>query len=165
VSTVGYGDITPVSEISRFSIMLLILIELITIPKQMNELINLMSIQSVYSLNEYKKTEEIPFIVVCGKFDVETLNKFCIEIFHNDHVNIDKNVIIVDMKTPDLKMEKLLNDQKFEIFLTYIKGNPKHQKHLDRSKILNAQSVNLIRCSFLHQNTRESPCAKIGKIY
>jgi acetyl-CoA C-acetyltransferase/potassium large conductance calcium-activated channel subfamily M alpha protein 1 len=125
--------------------MLLILIELITIPKQMNELINLMSIQSVYSLNEYKKTEEIPYIVVCGKFDVETLNCFCTEIFHNDHVNIDKNVVIVDMKTPDLKMEKLLNDQKFEIFLTYIKGNPKHQKHLDRAKILNAETVSFIR--------------------
>lgn len=141
VSTVGYGDITPLSEISRFAIMLLILIELITIPKQMNELVNLMSIQSAYSLNEYKRTEEIPYIIVCGKFDVHTLRSFCIEIFHNDHVNLDKNLVIIDPQTPDLKMEKLLNDQQFEIFLTYIMGNPKHQRHLDRAKILRAQSV------------------------
>lgn len=141
VSTVGYGDIAPVSEVSRFAIMLLILIELITIPKQMNELVTLMSIQSVYSLNEYKHTEEVPYAVVCGRFGVSTLRSFCAEIFHNDHVNIDKNVVVLHPDTPDLHMEKLLNDQQFEIFLTYIKGNPKRRRHLLRAKVLHAQSV------------------------
>lgn len=143
VSTVGYGDITATSEISRLCIMLLICIELIVIPKQMNELINLMGMQSVYSWKGYKKIEEIPHIIVCGKFDVDSLYNFSNEIFHNDHGNIDKNAVIINSKTPDLKMEKLLNDQRFEFFLTYIQGDPQDEKKLKKGKIMSADSVQI----------------------
>ena len=141
VSTVGYGDIIPQSELSRISIMLLILIELILIPKQMNELSNLMSLESSYARTRYKKIREIPHVIVCGKFDVDTLYSFSKEIFHDDHGNSDKHAVIIDRRTPDLKMDKFLNDQRFEIFLTYLKGNPLSENDLKKVKILEAESV------------------------
>ena len=107
----------------------------------MNELITLMSIQSVYAWKGYKKTEEIPHIIMCGKFNVETLYNFSNEIFHNDHGNIDKNAVIIDTKNPDLKMEKFLNDQRFEFFLTYIMGDPQNDIQLEKAQIMLAESV------------------------
>ena len=41
-ATVGYGDITPKSEEGRIIVIILIVILIVLIPKQTNELINLM---------------------------------------------------------------------------------------------------------------------------
>lgn len=66
ISTVGYGDIYPTTEKGRAFVMVLIVIELVLIPKQTNELLRLMSMQSVYARNSYKHNPEIPHILVCG---------------------------------------------------------------------------------------------------
>ena len=75
--------------------MVLIIIELVLIPKQTNELLRLMSMQSVYARTRYKSNSEIPHILVCGNVQIQPLKNFCIELFHDDHGKTDKNAVIL----------------------------------------------------------------------
>ncbi len=42
VSTVGYGDISPVTNLGRATVIVLIILVLVLVPKQTDELISLM---------------------------------------------------------------------------------------------------------------------------
>ena len=85
LATVGYGDITPKSEEGKVCVIILIIIVLIVIPKQTNELIRLMGLQSVYARNFYKWNPEVPHIIITGYVSVPALKNFCHELFHPDH--------------------------------------------------------------------------------
>lgn len=54
LATVGYGDITMKSFEGRLCVIVLIVISIVLIPKQTNELIILMQMQSKYARNKYK---------------------------------------------------------------------------------------------------------------
>ena len=81
----GYGDVVPLSEEGRACVIVLIIIVLTIIPKQLNELIRLMGLQSVYAREFYKWNPEVPHIVICGYVSVTSLRNFCNELFHPDH--------------------------------------------------------------------------------
>ena len=73
LSTVGYGDITAKSEEGRLCVIVFIIIVIILIPKQTNELIRLMGMQSVYARKFYKYNTEVPHIIVTGQVEVSAL--------------------------------------------------------------------------------------------
>jgi hypothetical protein len=80
LSTVGYGDIVPYSQEGRVCVIFLIVIVIVLIPKQTNELIRLMGMQSPYARAVYKYNTEIPHIIVTGQVEVSALNFFCHEL-------------------------------------------------------------------------------------
>lgn len=82
LATVGYGDITPLSEEGRICVIILIIIVLIVIPKETNELIRLMGLSSFYARDIYKWNPEVPHIVICGYVSVSALRNLCRELFH-----------------------------------------------------------------------------------
>lgn len=49
ISTVGYGEINPLSFEGKMCVLFLIVIALIVIPKQTSDLLNLMDMQSPYA--------------------------------------------------------------------------------------------------------------------
>ena len=94
LATVGYGDVTPRSEAGRVCVIILIIIVIILIPKQTNELIRLMGMQSRYARAFYKNNAEVPHIIICGQVLISALKNFCNELFHPDHGSQDKNAVI-----------------------------------------------------------------------
>jgi hypothetical protein len=95
LSTVGYGDITPMTPIGRVLVMLVILITIVLIPRQTNELLRLMGLQSVYARSFYKANSDVPHIVITGNVMLPALKNFCQELFHPDHGSQAKNAIIL----------------------------------------------------------------------
>ncbi len=120
ISTVGYGDIFPITELGRFVIVLLISLALYLIPKQTNELIELMSITSVYTRAAYKANPEVPHIVICGHISVDALKNFCHELFHPDHGTQDKNALIIQNNLPSQDMKVFLHAGIYEVALKYL---------------------------------------------
>ncbi|EAR83473.2 cation channel family protein (macronuclear) [Tetrahymena thermophila SB210] len=140
ISTVGYGDVVPYSEMGRATVIVLIIIVIVIVPQQTNELIRLISLQSVYARTIYKPNSDIPHIIICGHVDVSALRFFCNELFHEDHGNQDKNAIILQSNIPSSEMELFLNNQQYEHNLTYLQGNPKTERDLKRAAATKAKT-------------------------
>lgn len=140
LSTVGYGDIFPVTEQGRLVIILLIILALYLIPKQTNELIKLMGISSIYARAIYKSNPEVQHIVISGHVNIDALKNFCYELFHPDHGTQDKNAVIIQNNAPPQEMKVFLHAGEYEVSLRYLQGNPILEKDLKRSDILNAKA-------------------------
>jgi hypothetical protein len=144
LSTVGYGDVVPETELGRLVVMILIMTTIVLIPQQTNELIRLMGMQSVYARAHYKSNSEVPHLVVTGHVGVPALKNFCFELFHPDHGNQDKAAVILQSQVPSVEMESFLHHPHYEIFLTYLQGNPMLDKDLKRAVATRAKACVLL---------------------
>jgi len=141
LSTVGYGDIYPISETSRIVIICLIILAAYMIPLKTGDLLALLKDTSIYSREIYKSNPEIPHIVVCGYISVDAMISFCQELFHVDHGQTEKNVIILDKNKPCQEMKMFLHAGKYEMNVKYLEGNPMNEKDLERAAITKAKLI------------------------
>ena len=141
ISTVGYGDIYPISEGGRILIICLIVLAAYYIPKKTGEILSILEDTSIYSREIYKSHPEIPHLILCGSVSVEALVSFCEELFHDDHGPNEKNVIILDKNKPTPEMKLFLHAGKFEMNLKYLEGNPMNEKDLERADITKAKAI------------------------
>ncbi|EGR28582.1 hypothetical protein IMG5_172560 [Ichthyophthirius multifiliis] len=148
-ATVGYGDITPKSEEGRIIVIIMIVILIVLIPKQTNELINLMQMQSKYARFKYQSNPDTPHILVCGHIEVSALKFFCKELFHPDHGGQDKHAIILQHKPPSQEMEKYLHNPQYEVFLHYIQGNPMLERDLKRTSVHTSKACVLLTDKYI----------------
>ena len=95
LSTVGYGDIIPESALGQVMVIFIIAVTIAIIPRQTNELLRFMAMQSVFARQKYKANTEVPFILVTGEFNLESLKNFSTELFHKDHGNMTKNIVML----------------------------------------------------------------------
>ena len=114
ISTVGYGDIYPISEGGRILIICLIILAAYYIPLKTGEILSILKDTSMYSREIYKSHPEIPHLILCGFVSVEALVSFCEELFHEDHGQNEKNVIILDKDMPTQEMRLFLHAGKYE---------------------------------------------------
>lgn len=138
ISTVGFGDIYPVTELGRILCTGLVVLNFYLIPKQTNELIKYMSTSSVYSREVYKSNVEIPHLVICGNVSVDSLTNFCQELFHVDHGLQDRNAVIIQQSLPSQDMKIFLHSGVYEVSLKYLQGNPIFEKDLERADLKTA---------------------------
>ena len=141
ISTVGYGDIYPVSEGGRFLIIFLIVLAAYYIPKKTGEILSILEDTSIYSREIFKSHSEIPHLILCGSISVEALVSFCEELFHDDHGPNEKNVIILDKEKPTPEMKLFLHAGKYEMNLKYLEGNPMNEKDLERADVTKAKAI------------------------
>jgi len=133
LTTVGYGDITPRTIPGEFAVTVIIFMVIVLIPKQSSDLLMLIDLQSPYVRAMYKSNPEIPHLIICGNASVLALKTFCSELLHPDHGSQDKNAVILNEMVPDNEMEALLHDPQYEVYLTYLQGNPMIDRDLERS--------------------------------
>ena len=85
LTTVGYGEIIPLSILSQMMIIALVVVILVVLPDQTNELINLSYAQTIYEGIDYISSQDVPFVVLIGNIGLDALKSFCEEYFHSDH--------------------------------------------------------------------------------
>jgi voltage-gated potassium channel Kch len=109
LTTVGYGEIIPLSILSQMMIIALVVVIIVIIPDQTNELINLSNAQTIYEVKEYISSQDVPFVVLIGNIGLDALKSFCEEYFHSDHGKYYRHIVILMNKFPSKQFESFLN--------------------------------------------------------
>ena len=151
LTTVGYGDITPISFLSKLTMLIFVFFILAVIPSQTDELINLSNAQTIYERKEYISNPDIPFVVLLGNIELEILKSFCEEYFHNDHGQFYRHIVILVNEFPHKAFEYFLYEKDNSKFIYYLQGDPMKSENLLRADILKAKSCII----FCNKNARD----------
>lgn len=142
ITTVGYGDIYPTTTPGQIFFALLIpyvVFYLLTI--QLMKLTHLMSLKSPYERAQYKYNVEIPHIVISGDVQLQALQTFAEELFHEDHGNTERHAIILQDVEPDTQIEMFLHDPKFQHRVRYLQGSScMNQNDMERASLEQAET-------------------------
>ena len=95
MTTVGYGDISPLSLLGRFAIMAIMFFAIVFVPMQSNKLVEMMSRQSVYARARYKSRGLAQHVIICGDLKSTSLKDLFKELFHEDHENLHLHAVIL----------------------------------------------------------------------
>jgi hypothetical protein len=150
VSTVGYGDITPSTDLGRIAAMAMIAFAIISVPQMTNELIEKMNLQSVYARAKYVARGGISsHVIVCGNMSSTALHEFFAELYHDDHENSELlDCVILQPDVPTFDVLMLLKDPKVFLHLTYLEGNPLNDKDLHRAQAASARAIFILTNKF-----------------
>lgn len=154
ISTVGYGDINPESDLSKLAVTILICAALVYIPKSTNHLVTLMSSRSIYARNRFNPAPGTDFVVVCGSLDVMAARAFLTELFHEDHGSVDLQAVLLCEQLPSTAMENMLRTQ-YSINVTYLQGSPLDPNDLLRASVLRCKTCFLLCNKFTNDADTE----------
>ena len=140
LTTVGYGDITPISILSKLTMLVFVFFILAVIPNQTDELISLSNAETIYERKRYISNPDIPFVVLLGNIELEILKSFCEEYFHLDHGHFYRHIVILVNEFPNKAFEYFLLEKENNKFIYYLQGDPMKSENLIRADILKAKS-------------------------
>ena len=140
LTTVGYGEIMPISILGQWMIIMLVIVILVVVPDKTTELINISNAQTIYERKKYISSPDVPFVVILGDIELDPLKSFCKEYFHKDHGDGYRHLIILVNKAPSKSTEYFLNQKDNSKFIIYLQGDPMNNNDLLRADILNAKS-------------------------
>ena len=110
--------------------------------------------QSVYVRNVFKPHEEMTHILITGSIEVQPFKYMCQELFHPEHGTQDKHIVMLQNKSPDLGTEMFLRHSDYELYMTYIQGNP-----FDTKALLRASGETAAGCIILSEKHPVDPLA------
>jgi hypothetical protein len=120
-STVGFGDIYPLTDLGRVCVIVMIFVNLGLMPPLFNKLSTVLSNTSEYLRNNYEKksSESIAHIVILGNSHIEGFKTFINELYHVDHGFTDIPGVILQNGYPSKDMLQLIKQsiaKKIEYF-------------------------------------------------
>jgi hypothetical protein len=147
-ATVGYGDISPVTDAGRTAVMCMIAASIVIIPMMTNELLETMAQSSVYIRAVYNPRPEHKHILVCGDMKSASVEEFFSELFHEDHENRNLYVVILCPSPPTNEIKAMLKDPLLQMSMIYLQGTSLNDDDLERAKADRATAVFILTNKF-----------------
>ena len=136
VSTVGYGDIAPVTVPAKVLTSAIVLLGFSLIPVQAVALVSVLLRRPQY-LGELSLPFGSKHICVCGIVDYELLFRVLTEVFHSTHapqaVGVNIKVVVLSPNKPSQTVEILLLLSQFVRKVEFFVGSSK--SHIDLARI------------------------------
>jgi hypothetical protein len=151
ITTVGYGDISPLSLLGRIAVMAMIFTGVALIPQMTNELVETAARMSVYAraiFHPKGKASTHSHVVICGELGALSLSEFFDELFHEDHENLNLHAVVLCPNEPSAEMGFLLRDPVYSMNITYLEGSALNQNDLRRASVQFATSVFIMTDKF-----------------
>jgi hypothetical protein len=163
ITTVGYGDVVPVTTPGRIIIMLMMTTALVVVPRQTNSLIALMSLTSVYGRQSYRYNKHTPHVIVCGAVNAGGVHEFFTELFHPDHGRMNLHAVVMGQGLPNQEMQSLLSDPRYAFAVTYLDGNVMSERDLRRAATHLAKGIFMLTNKF-SRNVDEDDASSILRV-
>lgn len=135
VTTVGYGDIAPVTMEGRMSVIVIIMVIIGLFPNQYSELSRINSLTSKYERDSLKKRsnqKHLKHILILGDATKEAFLTFLTECYHSDHGSVERMTVIMRNSPPSEDLINIINMPQFEGKITYLQGSPLNTSDLIR---------------------------------
>jgi len=156
ISTVGYGDLFPLSLPGKMIVICMIITSLIVISRQTNQLLTLMSVQSEYARMVYvPDSARSQHVIVCGSISFETARDFLEEFFHPDHSQRDVTIVFLDTSPPSFDMQFLLRSPEYSARTMFLEGSPFNEQDLMRAEAAKCQLFFVLSNKFTYDVERE----------
>jgi hypothetical protein len=144
ISTIGYGDISPLTRIGKGIIIIFIIGSLIMIPIQVNELQVIMSLRSQYRI-PYQPLSNDCHVIVCGYVNSSgKLERFFEEFFHSDRTTSsgqEYHAVILSPLEPSEDVRAFLQLPILDSKITYVQGSALSAEDLKRVRADRASCV------------------------
>lgn len=137
ISTLGYGDISPVSTNGKFAIAFVILFTFIVVPIQVNRIQATISSHTDYS-SAYSSAKLHPHVILTGFVNADSLSVFFGEFFHPSNLNWNERVVILNAAPPTPEINKILHA--YDSKAQYIVGSPMLDEDLTRAFLSDASA-------------------------
>jgi hypothetical protein len=136
ITTVGYGDISPKTQIGQTIIMTTILIVVVVLPAQLNHLLEVINIQKLEG-GSYVKANDVKFVVVVGVFDTQQKAVDILETFLDleEGEEIQFDVVFLSRTPANNSVKLLLAAPQYRHHVKYFVGSPMHIDDLERVQI------------------------------
>jgi len=149
VTTVGYGDYYPITDLGRASQMVIVGFSLVSVPTWANELVELSNAISVYARASYvPKNKMETHIVISGELESVSLIEFFEELFHEDHDADYMHAVIMQPDTPSFEIIMMLLIPIYQLRVTYLEGSVLLDKDLKRAKAEDAAAFFIMTNKF-----------------
>ncbi|TMW56686.1 hypothetical protein Poli38472_006696 [Pythium oligandrum] len=147
LGTVGYGDNSPKTVLSRLLAIMFIVMGVILFSLEIENLINLYKSRQIGNPS-YQPKPESRHVIIMGNPSFTQLLSILRELFHEDHTSSDDTgqlhaVVLGDRKSRFTKglVAKLEADPIFVARVTYVAGNPTRTEDLERALAKQAEAV------------------------
>ncbi|XP_031572859.1 calcium-activated potassium channel subunit alpha-1-like isoform X3 [Actinia tenebrosa] len=143
MSTVGYGDMSPITYFGRIFIMIFICIGLGMFATHIPFIMEYFSSQSEYH-GSYKIAQGRKHIVLCGYITHDTVENFLRDFLHKDRADVVVNVVILGNHLPDPDLERTI--KKHYVHVSYYVGTVLSADDCKRVKMSKADAC-LVLCN------------------
>jgi len=138
ITTVGYGDISPDTEVGRIFVSLLIIVGIILVAYATPTISELFESYSQYS-GSYTQVTDAHHVVVCGHINAESIRYFLTDFLHPDRKDNYTKVLILHPKEPDTDLKAVIRNKFRRV--RYFKGTVMNSNDLNRVKITHATAA------------------------
>ncbi|XP_055332801.1 calcium-activated potassium channel slowpoke-like [Paramacrobiotus metropolitanus] len=152
MSTVGYGDVVPVTRLGRFITVIFILFAFTVFAASVPELYRFLGSHKRYSTS-YHISRGVRHVVVAGQMSVHSMENFLRVFFNTQGYTTDLQIVFVSRVDPDLEMEALLKRNTTRVF--YIQGSLLQPDDLVKVKIKDCAA-----CLLLADRNASNPTAE-----
>ena len=137
ITTVGYGDISPDTDVGRIFVSLLIIAGIILVAYATPTISELLESYSLYS-GSYTEVTDAKHVVVSGYITAESVKYFLNDFLHPDRNDDYTKVLILNPKEPDHDLKTII--RKHFRRVRYFKGSVLNNRDLERVKVKTASA-------------------------
>ncbi|DAZ97042.1 TPA: hypothetical protein N0F65_012911 [Lagenidium giganteum] len=162
ISTVGYGDITPQTDLGHVFVMLLIISVFTFVPRQLSKLNELAKHNFPYNKSYEPKNNASGHVVVAGQdLTFDYISDFLLEFFHSTRGDIHLDVVFMCNTPPSTRIKRLLETEKYRLRTCYLRGSLNSYADRERARLRAASAAFVVSNRRLHTKATQQDATTV----